>query len=329
MSAREDLVRRLRMYAMYGVTTVVSLGSTKGDEAETFRLRDEQENAPLDRARVYSSGLVVNDPSADAARRSVARLAGAGADFIKFRLNGGPGDMAPDTWGALVDEAKRRRIPTAVHVFYLQDAKAAVARGVDVIAHSVRDQDVDPAFIAALKQGNIAYIPTLTRELSVFAYESTPAFFADPFFRRGFALYEGEVERLSDPAAQARVRENPQSQAIKKALEQANRNLATLAAAGVPIALGTDSGAAGAPGRWQGYFEHVELEMMVRAGLSPRDAVVAATAAAARAMRLEDVGTIEPGKWGDLLVLRGNPLDDIMHMRQIDAVWIAGRQLSF
>jgi imidazolonepropionase-like amidohydrolase len=95
----------------------------------------------------------------------------------------------------------------------------------------------------------------------------------------------------------------------------------------VLIALGTDSGTN--EGQWQGYFEHTELEMMVEAGLSPAQALVAATGDAARAMGLaRDVGTLQAGRWADLLVLNADPLEDIRATRQIDSVWIAGRRLT-
>jgi imidazolonepropionase-like amidohydrolase len=159
----------------------------------------------------------------------------------------------------------------------------------------------------------------------VFVYESPPAFFADPFFLKGAAAYGQAVAQLKDPALQQKTRASAEAQAIKKALDQANRNLKRLADAGVAIAMGTDSGTG--LGRWQGYFEHVELEMMVGAGMTPMQAIVAATGNAARAMRLDDkVGTLAPGKWADLVVLGENPLVDIRNTRQIESVWLAGRR---
>jgi imidazolonepropionase-like amidohydrolase len=90
--------------------------------------------------------------------------------------------------------------------------------------------------------------------------------------------------------------------------------------------MGTDSGAG--DGRWQGYFEHVELELMVKAGLTPMQALVAATGGAARVMKLDaQLGTLEPGKRADFVVLRGDPLSDIRNTRQLEAVWIAGREV--
>ena len=329
MPVREDLIRRLRMYAEYGVTTAVSLGSTEADELEGIKLRDEQERGALDRARLYTGGLNAVGKIADEARKSVDRLADLKVDIIKFHINGNPNDMTTETWSAIIDESRKRRLRTAVHIFYEKDAKAAVDKGVDILAHSIRDKDVDPAFVAELKRRGIGYIPTLTRDLSVYVYETTPAFFKDPFFLRGSSLYREGVEQLSKPANQEKVRNDKQAQDIKPALQQALKNLKILSNAGVPIAMGTDSGASGNPGRWQGYFEHTELEMMVQAGLSPMQAIVAATGGAARVMKVNpQIGTLEAGKMADLLVLDANPLADIRNTRRINGVWIGGHRLA-
>ena len=104
------------------------------------------------------------------------------------------------------------------------------------------------------------------------------------------------------------------------------RNLKLLSDGGVTIAMGSDSGSANDWGRWQGYFEHVEMEMMVKAGMSEMQVLVAATGNAARIMNLDEIGTLEPGKWADLLVLNADPLADIRNTREIDSVWIAGNR---
>jgi imidazolonepropionase-like amidohydrolase len=328
MPVRDQLVQRLRTYAEYGVTSAVSLGSTQADELEGLKLRDEQARGPLDRARIFTGGLNAVGKTPDEARKSVDRLADLKVDIIKFHINGTPNDMTPDIWGAIIDESKKKGLRTAVHIFYLKDAQLAVDKGVDVIAHSVRDQDVSKKLIDDLKSKNVAYIPTLTRDLSVFIYETRPAFFDDPFFLRGKALYGKEVATLSEPARQEKTRSDKQAQAIKPALQEANKNLKILSDAGVTIAMGTDSGAANNPGRWQGYFEQVEVEYMVKAGMTPMQTIVAATGGSARAMKLDDLGTIQPGKQADLLVLNANPLDNILNTRQIHSVWIGGRRLA-
>ena len=133
----------------------------------------------------------------------------------------------------------------------------------------------------------------------------------------GVNYVTGSGNYVSNPAAQEKVRTNKAAQAIKQALVQASENLKTLQDAGVTIAMGTDSGTALNPGRWQGYFEHVELETMVKAGLTPMQALVAATGNAANVAKLDHVGLIVPGRAADLLVLDANPLQDIRNTRRI------------
>ena len=325
---RDRLVGQLRLYADYGVTTVVVLGVGANDLEDAVKLREEQEHGTLDRARVYVAGPSLrNLTTAGEARARVDSYADAGADIVKIHVTGDPDDMTPAVYGALIDQAHTRGLRVASHLYFLQDARGLVDAGVDVIAHSVRDQDVDAALIAEINRRNVGYIPTLTRDLALFVYETTPAFFSDPFFLRGVNAYRREMTLLSDPVRQEQIRAGSEQQAIKQALDQGKRNLKTLSDAGVLIALGTDSGTN--EGRWQGYFEHTELEMMVEAGLSPAQALVAATGGAARAMGLDQqLGTLQPGLWADLLVLNDNPIDDIRATRQIHSVWIAGRRLT-
>jgi imidazolonepropionase-like amidohydrolase len=323
----EKLTGQLRLYADYGITTVVVLGTGPNDLEDAVKLRDAEENGPPDRARVYLAATSLRDvKTVEQVRTAVDRYADARVDLIKMHITGGPNDMTPPVYGAVIDQAHKRGLRVAAHVYYLKDAKGLLDAGVDVIAHSVRDQDVDQAFISGMKQRGVGYIPTFTRDLAQFIYETTPGFFTDPFFTRHIDAYRREVTTLSDPAQQQKTRNNKAAQESKTALQQASRNFKTLVDAGVLVAMGTDSGTN--LGQWQGYFEHLELEYMIKAGLTPMQALVAATSGASRVMKLEQQGTIQAGKRADLLVLNANPLTDIRNTRQIHSVWIGGRQLT-
>jgi len=325
---REHMLQVLKAYSDYGVTAVVSLGSSNlASEAEGFRIRDEQRAGLPDRTRLITAGMNAIGKTPAEARASVARLASVKADLIKYHINGRADDMTPEIYGALVDEAKKRNFMTTVHIFYLKDAKLAIEKGTNALVHSIRDQDVDQALIAEMKRNNVAYVPTLTRDLSVFIYETEPAFWQEPFFRKGLYRYQTEVDILKDTKLQMETRSSAAAQNIKTALRQANRNLKILLDAGIPIAMGTDTASPNDLGRWPGFFEHVELQMMVEAGLTPMQALKAATGDAARIMKLDRLGTLAPGKAADLLILNANPLTDIRNTRQIDSVWIAGRKL--
>jgi len=328
LPVRDDLVRRLKIYAAYGVTSTVSLGSTQADELEGFKLMQEQDRVGLDRARLYTAGLNALGKPPEEARASVDRLADLHAHVIKFHINGNPNDMNRPTWSAIIDESHKKSLKASVHIFYHKDAEASVDDGVDILAHSIRGQGVAPGLIAKRKQKNVAYIPTLTRDLSVFVYQTTPDFLNEPFFRRGMSLYNEQVPLVSSAEFHDKVKKDPNTEVIRKALVEANKNLKILSDAGITIAMGTDSGVANNPGRWQGYFEQVEMEMMNKAGMSPMKVLVASTGDAAKVMGLKNVGTLQAGNWADLVVLRANPLDNIRNTRAIDSVWIAGAKLA-
>jgi imidazolonepropionase-like amidohydrolase len=316
-SERAEVDRQLALYARYAVTTVFSLG---GDGPHSLRARDEPARG---RSRLYVAGAVVDGRTAAAVDPQVAANAARNVDWIKIRVddNLGTGTKMPrEAWQAAIARAHAVKLPVAAHMFYLEDAKALVDSGIDLLAHSVRDRAVDAELIQRARSRNVCLVPTLTREVAAFVYESTPAFFADPFFTRH--ADQAAVAALSTPARQEQTRQSAAARAYKAALEQASRNLKALADGGVRIAMGTDSGA---QGRFQGYFEHLELDLMVKAGLSPMQAIVAATGDAARCMgQTGRLGTIQPGAFADLATYRANPVADIANTKTLEDVWVGG-----
>ena len=132
------------------------------------------------------------------------------------------------------------------------------------------------------------------------------------------------LQALEDPARQQRTRESSSAQQYKVGLEVAKRNAKKFVDAGIRISFGTDTGP---PGRFQGYFEQLELEQLVDAGLTPVQALVSATSDAADCMHLDRLGTLAPGNWADLVILSANPLEDIHNTREIDSAWIAGNRV--
>jgi imidazolonepropionase-like amidohydrolase len=318
-----NLLDQLRRYASYGVTTVMSLG---GDGEAGFRLRDAQATSALDRARLFVAGPVINVTTAEAARKEVDRIAAMKPDLIKIRVDdnlGATTKMPLEAATAVIDQAHKDGLRVAAHIFYLDDAKALLRAGVDFIAHSIRDQPVDDEVIGLLKARNVCVCPTLMREVSTFVYESEPEFFKDPFFLRG--ADPAVLTALRDPARQAQMRASKSAQRYKVALEVALANTKKLFDAGVAIASGTDTGP---PARFQGYFEHMELDLLAKAGLKPADIIAAATGNAARCSKLTDVGFLRPGQFADFVVLRGDPLSDIAQTKTLDAVYVAGNPVK-
>ncbi len=320
----DQIIQQLRLYTRFGVTTVYALGD---DGKESVRVSGENDRGPLDRARLYAAGGRATAKTAEDARRQIADRHALGVHIIKTGMNGNANDMPPEAYTALIDEAHKRKLRVASHLFNLNDAKALVGAGLDVIAHGIRDQDVDAAFVADLKRRNVGYIPTLTRDLSIFQYTSTPDYVTDPFFLRGESLFRPQIERVKDPTVHAKTQSSPGAQLARRGFEQGLRNLKLLSDGGVMIAMGTDSGTG--LGRWQGYFEHVEMELMVKAGMTPMQALVASTGNAAKTMAIDShVGTLQPGKRADFVVLTADPLTDIRNTRTIESVWIDGRRLD-
>jgi imidazolonepropionase-like amidohydrolase len=320
---------QLGVYLRDGITTVLSLGG-----AHEFALRDEAANAPPGHApRVYVAGPIEDStaiPGAVAvrtpeeARKTVDELIQNKPNIVKVRVDdflGARAKMSPEVYATVIEEAHKNGYRTAAHVVFLDDAKGLLRAGVDYIAHSVRDREVDNEFIDLMKKRHVCYSPTLTREFAVFGYSETPAFFTDPFFLK--EADPAEIAKMNDPQRQESIRKDAGAAWYKEHLPIAMRNLQKLSSAGITIAMGTDSG--GGPGRFQGYFEHMELEYETKAGLTPMQVLISATSGAAKAVNITDqVGTLEKGKWADFLVLTANPLDDIRNTRKIDSVWIGG-----
>jgi imidazolonepropionase-like amidohydrolase len=334
---RDSVLKNLATYASYGVTTVLSLGT---DQDLIFGIRDEQRAGRPAVTRVYTAGqglmlkggygglagVTPGVSTAAEANAAVERLAAKHVDIVKFWMDDHLGafqKMPYDIAKAIIDTAHKHQLPVAAHIFYLEDARKLTEFGVEGLAHSVRDKDVDASLIESMKKhGTWQLAATLSREASMFVYAKTPAFASDPFFTRGVSA--GVVQTLRSAAYQKTAAADPHMPEYPKFLETAKRNLKALADAGVPYGFGTDSGP---PGRFPGYFEQWELELMVEAGLTPMQAITAATGRAAQFLRAKDLGTLEAGKWADLVVLDRNPIQEIRNSRSIRDVYIAGNRV--
>ena len=315
----EDNFRhQLLRYQDYGIGAVLSMGT---DGPKFAELREASRSGKLPGADVYSAGNgfgtkggapplaigftnILRPDTPDEARKEVTAQAPMKPDFYKLWLDDFYGHypklITPEIYGAIIDEAHKHGLRVAAHLYHLKDARSLVANGVDVLAHSVRDGEVDNALITDMKKHNVAYIPTLSLDDFAFAYADSPNWVNEPFFRA--ALDPGVFKMITSPEYRAKTRESKMAKIEEDALPMAKRNLKKIYDAGILVALGTDSGAI--PIRVQGFAEHVELELMVQAGLTPLQAITVATKNGAELLRISDqYGTLEPGKKANFIVL--------------------------
>ncbi len=336
----ENVEKNLKTYASYGVTTVQSMGT---DKPFVLEMRDKQRaSGRPGETRIYSAGqgfvfkggygglagVTPEVATPGEVAPLVDKLANEKVDIVKFWMDSelGKKPKMPHSIGkAIIDAAHQHGLPVACHIFYLEDAQAMTDDGVNGLAHSVRDQPVNQALIDSMKKhGTWQMAETLTREAAIFTYVKTPPFIGDPFFTRG--LSPETVATLKTPAFhQQMMKAVPEYEQFHQFLKTAQENLKRLADAGVKYGMGTDSGP---PTRFPGWAEHWELELMVQAGLTPMQVIVASTKSGAEFLKAKDLGTLEKSKWADLMVMQKNPLDDIRNTRTVEAVYIAGNRVK-
>ena len=334
---RANVERQLRLYAAYGVTSVYTLG-TDGDAIHAV-IADQRRTGMIDMARAYTAGRGVvfkgsygGVPGLDQAVATPAeavamvdREVAKGDDFIKFWMDDEFATIAERMpyaiSKAVIDTAHKDGKKAAAHIFYSDNAAELTREGVDVFMHQVRDRVAGPELSRAMKTRGVWQLAsTLSREASL-TYRLLP-FVDDPFFSRGVA--PATIAALKSPERQARLGSSPNFSKYPDVLRNAMANFATQARNGVPYGMGTDSGPTA---RFPGYFAHWELELMVQSGITPLQALTAATGTNAKFIAGNQAGTIQKGKWADLLVLDRDPVADIRNTRAIDTVYVAGRKV--
>jgi imidazolonepropionase-like amidohydrolase len=305
---KEAIERDLKRRAYYGVSAALSMGTNENESELDVRAHPQPGEAKLFTAwrgitrpepgRTTAPFWVDNE---DQARKAVQDLAAHKVDIVKVWIDDRDGKfpkMTPALYGAAIDEAHKNGLRATVHIFTLDDAKGALKAGVDAFAHSVRDRDVDDEFMALVKQHpNLVVNPNLP-----------PRGVKTDVSWLKASLPAAEMERVE----KANV-DDPKAQAFYGIQ---SRNLAKLNAAGVKIILGTDGNTPWGP--------HEEIADMVTAGMTPAQAITAATKNGAEFLKITDAGTLQAGKNADFIVLDANPLDSITNTRKISAVYLQG-----
>ncbi|KRA15427.1 CIA30 family protein [Lysobacter sp. Root604] len=323
--ARRDALR-------FGVTTELDMFT---DHRLLADARKEREgHARTDRADLWSAGTLVtakgghgteyglaiptlDDPAQ--AETFVRDRIGEGSDYIKLVVDNGAAyagraripTLSDETTRAAIDAAHRQNKLAMVHVAQVADAEKVIDAGADGLIHVYSDRVADAALVAAIKGRNAFVTPTLSVMATLSRAGEGARLAADP-----------RIAPMLQPAQKDALGQTfPLPKEIDHHLPNALENVRRLHAAGVTLLAGTD---AGNPGTAHGASQHAELALLVSAGLSPVEALRAATSAPARRFGLHDRGRIAPGLRADLILVDGDPGTDITATRAIRTVWKNG-----
>jgi imidazolonepropionase-like amidohydrolase len=315
---------------VFGVTTELDM-FTDPHFAAAMR-KEQSEGGGLGRADLYSAGILVTAPKGHGTEYGMdiptiqapseaqafvdARIA-EGSDWIKIVYDDGRayGVSIPTidipTMKAVIDAAHARKKLAVVHIGDLQGARAAIEAGADGLVHLFVDHAPDDGFVPLVKKKKAFIIPTLTVLDSVAGAPSGAGLVDDA--RLAPYLLPQTVGNLRTAF--------PKSDKSASSLDFALETVRRLRAAGVPILAGTD---APNPGTAHGPSIHREMELLVRAGLTPLEALRSATSVSARAFGLSDRGRIASGLRADLVLVNGDPTVDITKTRDIVGIWKRG-----
>jgi imidazolonepropionase-like amidohydrolase len=353
---RENLIDHLERLAYHGVGGVVGVGDLVGrsdlhgghtpwddvplrvreeivPDAALFRTAGPGIAWPGSGAQGHVSRMDVSYPVAtvEQARAAVQDYVLMKPAFIKIWVDDRGGTkqtLTPPLYRAIVDEAHTHDIAVGVHNVTLANAKALMRAGVEGWLHvPVRGGEaVDDELVAIVKERiaknnrpDIWMTPSLITAWMNTQGGSRPAWLDDPLLRSTYA--PGHIEEhWGTPLAKMTREEIARA---RREFELDARNAMTLRAAGIRIVNGTDTGQTRF---WIGYFNHLDLESLVAMGMTPSEAIVAATRDSADVAGF-NTGMVAPGRNGDFIVLDADPLENIANSRRIDKVYLRGHEV--
>ena len=289
--------------------------------------------APFD---LPSDKVLVHLNSKEAGVKTVQYLSDLGSTGIKFWQIRANNPEYMSYIEAASKEIKKKGNMMIAHATTLEQAKAALRNGTKLLVHSVENTDVDEEFVELALRNGTYYNPTLIvgsgYTLARRAAADIEAFeIIDPngcVDQKTRTLLEtaGQFKdhpRMTDNVKNRLMQYNPETDRVS---EQQLRNLKRLHDSGVKVVVGTD---AGNPGTLHGVSIYEEMEAMQSAGISPEDMIVIATKNGAESMRRgDDFGTLEKGKFANLIILESDPSQDISNMRSITHTMIKGKLMK-
>jgi imidazolonepropionase-like amidohydrolase/predicted SnoaL-like aldol condensation-catalyzing enzyme len=328
----KGLEQTFRRTLAAGITAVVDVGGPFWN----FEVRDRAQKAAYS-PRVAVAGPLIStiarpqldagDPpiiqaeTPDAARELVRKQLEQKPDLIKvwFIVTPDKGVAATvDMLRAVVDESHKAGVRVAVHATDLAAARATVAAGAEILVHSVDDAEIDKALIAEMKQRGTILSPTLAVYEGYSEVLGRDPQLTDLERRIGDPAVIGSFAEVAAASGNAPAQAEARRAKLEARAPVMSKNLKKLVEAGVIVAAGTD---AGNIGTLHGPTFHREIELMAAAGLTPEQILIAATRDAAKLFAEKpEIGTLEPGKLADLLVLDADPLDDAANLQRIHRV---------
>lgn len=329
---RENVDDVLTRYIRCGITSVIDFGGPMWN-FDVRKHADSSDAAP----RVYVAGPLIasycpdvfktEDPpiirvtTIDSALKLVHIQAAAGTDFIKIWYVVTKETSAEDFFPvakAVADEAHKLGLKCFIHATELKTAKKAIEAGCDVLAHNVKDAEVDEEFLRMAKKRNVILVPTM------WVFESYNQVYAKKLKLLPVEYQWGNPKVIGSLFDMYELSDNELGERQKKLLSDTGQvalkpwlftNLKKMQDYGITIAAGTDAGNVGVI---HGPSLFHEFEFMSRAGLSNYEILVDATLNGAKLLNKEKIlGSVEPGKLADLVILNSNPLDKILNTSDI------------